>query len=178
MSAAEHDDDRGRHVVCRVEELPPGGRRIVSVGGLSIGVFNVNGRYYGLNNRCPHKAAPLCAGLVTGLVTGPEPYQYQVSRPGEILRCPWHGWEFDITNGRSVFNPHKLRVRSYEVAVEPIAGAAADATSEADAEPVYDGIDAESVPTYPVVVEDQVVVLYVRRRVAETELPVAQATNG
>ncbi len=130
-----------RFVVCRVDELPPGERKLVCVKGHSIGVFNVNGQFYALNNRCPHKAAPLCAGIITGLVTAPAPYQYEVVREGEIVRCPWHGWEFDITNGRSVFNPHRLRVKSYEVMVE-------------------------SVPTYPVVVEDQVVVLYLRSRSA------------
>ena len=41
----------------------------------------------------------------------------QLTREGEIVRCPWHGWEFDITNGRSVFNPHRLRVRSYPVTI-------------------------------------------------------------
>ena len=35
-----------------------------------------------------------------------------------MLRCPWHGWEFDILDGRSVFNPHRVRARSYEVLVE------------------------------------------------------------
>jgi nitrite reductase (NADH) small subunit len=141
-----------RYVVCRVEDLPPGERKIVCVKGHSIGVFNVGGRFYALNNRCPHKGAPLCAGIVTGLVTGPEPYRYEVVRQGEILRCPWHGWEFDITNGRSVFNPHRLRVKSYEVMVE-------------------------SVPTYPVVVEDQVVVLYLRSRPSTGAEPTSRAAE-
>ena len=39
-------------------------------------------------------------------------------RDGQILRCPWQGWEFDIATGRSVFNPHRLRVRTYDVTVE------------------------------------------------------------
>ena len=130
-----------KHVVCRVEELPPGERKIVAVHGRTIGVFNVGGRYYALLNRCPHKASPLCRGILTGLTTGPAPYQYEVQRQGEILRCPWHGWEFDITNGRSVFNPHRVRVRSYEVTIE----------DEED----------PSVETFPVSVEHRSVVLHV-----------------
>ena len=39
-------------------------------------------------------------------------------RTGEILRCPWHGWEFNLKTGESVFNPHKVWVRSYKVSVE------------------------------------------------------------
>jgi len=129
------------HVVCPVDELLPGQRKIVDVDGRSIGVFNVNGNYYALLSRCPHKAAPLCLGILTGLVVGPEPYRYEIEREGEILRCPWHGWEFDVTNGRSIFNPHRVRVKSYDVTVEP---------SEED----------PSVETFPVTVERQVLILH------------------
>ncbi|MGI8913138.1 MAG: Rieske (2Fe-2S) protein [Chloroflexota bacterium] len=131
-----------RHVVCSVNELSPGQRKIVDVDGRSIGVFNVNGKFYALLSRCPHKAAPLCMGVLKGLITGPEPYRYVIEREGEILRCPWHGWEFDVTNGRSVFNPHRVRVKSYDVTVEP-----------AEEDP--------SVETLPVAVEHQVVVLLI-----------------
>lgn len=48
-----------RHIVGRVSELPPGTSKIVDAGGRSIGVFNVNGPYYALLNRCLHQAAPL-----------------------------------------------------------------------------------------------------------------------
>lgn len=108
----------GQHVVCAVGELPPGERRIVECEGRSIGVFNVNGSFYAVRNRCPHKGAPLCKGLVKGLVLGPEPYHYAIEREGEILKCPWHGWEFDLTTGRSIYNPHRVRVKSYDVTVE------------------------------------------------------------
>ena len=135
-----------RHVVCPLDDLPPGERKIVTVGRRSIGVFNVNGNLYALRNRCPHKGAPLCMGIIRPLVTGPEPYQFEVSREGEILRCPWHGWEFDLATGRSVFNPHQVRVRSYDVSVEP-----------AEAEPDLD----EAVENYPVTVEQEMVILHV-----------------
>ena len=139
-----------RHVVCRVEELPPGGRKIVEVRGRTVGVFNVNGTYYALLNRCPHRNAPLCQGTITGLIEGPEPYKVEFSRDGEVLRCPWHGWEFDITNGRSVFNPHRVRAKSYDVTVEP--GRLAD-----------DGEADQSIETFPVTVEHEVVVLHLGR---------------
>lgn len=58
-------------------------------------------------------------GRITGLLTASNQQHLDLSREGEIIRCPWHGWEFDITTGRSVFNPHRLRVRSYHVTVEP-----------------------------------------------------------
>jgi len=156
-----------RHVVCRVEDLPPGERTIVNVRGRTIGVFNVNGTYYALLNRCPHLAAPLCKGVVTGLITGPKPYQFEFSRDGEVLRCPWHGWEFDITNGESVFNPHRVKVRSYEVLVETQrvdatdAEAAAAASAGSERQTVGENDPDPSLETFPVEVEEQHVVLYV-----------------
>ncbi len=108
-----------RHVVGRVAEIAPGQRKLVEVHGRSIGVFNIHGKFYALLSRCPHQHAPLCLGRITGMTMPSKPGEYIWGRDGEILRCPWHGWEFDITNGKSVFNPHRVRVKAYEVAVEP-----------------------------------------------------------
>jgi nitrite reductase/ring-hydroxylating ferredoxin subunit len=131
----------GRHIIGRVSELPPGERTIVEVDGRSIGVFNLHGQYYALRNRCPHQGAPLCLGAIKGMALPSKPGEYRWGREGEIVRCPWHGWEFDITNGRSIFNPHRVHVRTYEVTIEP------------DEDP--------AVETYPVTVEDGVIVLYI-----------------
>ena len=133
----------GRHVVARVSELPPGERRIVEVEGRSIGVFNVHGEFYALRNTCPHQGAPLCMGDVKGTALPSRPGEYRWECEGEILRCPWHGWEFDLKTGRSIFNPHKMRVRSYEVSVAAGVGG-----------------DDERVETFPLSVEDGVVVLH------------------
>ena len=84
-----------RYVVGTVDEIQPGTRKIVDAGGRSIGVFNVNGEYFAILNRCPHQAGPLCKGNTHGLLHADTPGEYHYSRPGEILRCPWHGWEFD-----------------------------------------------------------------------------------
>jgi 3-phenylpropionate/trans-cinnamate dioxygenase ferredoxin subunit len=107
------------HVVGTTDEIGPGRRKIVEIDGRSIGVFNVGGRYYALRNQCPHAGARLCDGVLTGLVTSSTPGEYDYLRSGEILRCPWHGWEFDIATGRSWFDPARTRVRSYEATVEP-----------------------------------------------------------
>lgn len=105
------------YVVARVDELPPGARRVVEVAGRSIGVFHVDGDFVALRNRCPHQGGPLCRGPVTGFLIGERPGEYRYSRAGEILRCPWHGWEFDLRTGRSWFDPVHTRVRSYPVGV-------------------------------------------------------------
>ena len=108
-----------RYVVGTVDEIPPGGRKLVEVKGRAIVIFNVGGEYFALNNRCPHKGGSLCQGRLTGLVESVEPGTYRYSRRGEIIRCPWHGWEFDIRTGRSRCDPQTLRARNYAVSVQP-----------------------------------------------------------
>jgi len=104
-------------VLFPASELPVGDKRIVTVEGKSIGVFNVKGSYYAIKNVCPHQQAKLCEGEVMGIMLPSAPHQYVYGKDGEIIRCPWHGWEFDITNGKSVFDPHKCLVKSYDVQV-------------------------------------------------------------
>ncbi len=110
---------RQKHVVCRTDELPPGERKIVEVAGRSIGVFNIGGTYYALRNLCPHKGAELCRGRLTGLMLGENPQELRYERVGEVLRCPWHGWEFDVKTGKMVIQPG-MRVKTYDVSVEEV----------------------------------------------------------
>ena len=102
------------YVVATVDEIPPGSRKIVSVGGRSIGVFNVNGEYFALLNRCPHQAGPLVRGQAARAAGSGRPGEYRYSRPGEILRCPWHGWEFDVRPGNpgSILRGARAALRS------------------------------------------------------------------
>ena len=107
-----------RYVVGKVEELPPGERKIVPVGGKGgIGVFNVKGSFYALKNLCPHKGGPLCHGRLRPHVTSPDVYQLDRERESEILKCPWHQWEFELKTGVALYDP-RLRVKTYPVTVE------------------------------------------------------------
>ena len=106
-----------RHVVAPVGEFPPGTRRLVTVRGRPIAIFNIEGEFFALFNRCPHQGGPLAEGLLTGLLESKLPGKYAYSRAGEILRCPWHGWEFDIRTGQSWCEPSRIQVRAYPVEV-------------------------------------------------------------
>lgn len=108
-----------RHVVAAVGEIAPGSCKIVTVQGREIGVFFVQGEYFALVNRCPHEGAALCRGRLVGLMAADRPGSYRLERPGELLRCPWHGWEFDIRTGQSWCEPDSVRARTYHVSVEP-----------------------------------------------------------
>ena len=144
-----------RYVVATVDELPPGQRKIVEIAGRSIGVFNVGGEYFALRNRCPHQGGPLCLGPLGGVVSSTGPGTYTYSRPGEMLRCPWHGWEFDIRTGQSWFDPAGVRVRRYNVLVE--------GDERRGAAPMEPGVGLAQGPfiveTYPITVEQRWVVV-------------------
>jgi 3-phenylpropionate/trans-cinnamate dioxygenase ferredoxin subunit len=108
-----------RHVVAGVAEVEPGHGKLVTAKGREIGVFNVGGKFYALANRCPHKGGPLCSGRITGLAQSRGPGDYHLIRAGEFLRCPWHGWEFEIATGQSYCDPKTLQARQFEVDVAP-----------------------------------------------------------
>jgi nitrite reductase/ring-hydroxylating ferredoxin subunit len=108
---------KSRHVVARANDIPPSSRQVVTVGGHEIGIFNLGGEYYALLNRCPHRAGPLCHGRVRPLIHSTEVGQIVHEREGEVLKCPWHQWEFDIRTGLALYAP-RLQVRTYEVVQE------------------------------------------------------------
>jgi 3-phenylpropionate/trans-cinnamate dioxygenase ferredoxin subunit len=109
--------DAGWERVCAVDELADGEHRILRVGRRSIGVFNVRGRFYAFLDRCPHAGAPLCSGRVTGMAVARGPgFNVAWERDREVLRCPWHAWEFELETGRSVSNP-RIRARVYPTRV-------------------------------------------------------------
>jgi 3-phenylpropionate/trans-cinnamate dioxygenase ferredoxin subunit len=107
-----------RHVVAKADEIAPNSRKVVEVKGRNIAIFNVGGEYFALLNRCPHEGAPLSYGRLVTLVESDRPGSFRTSRKGEMLRCPWHGWEFDIRTGQSYCDPARMRVKSYETTVE------------------------------------------------------------
>ena len=106
-----------RYVVASVDEIPEGGRKIVSLGPRSIGVFNVGGEFFALRNRCPHQGGPLCEGKLWGTVEAALPGEFDTGEQPEILTCPYHGWEFHIRTGQSWCDPDRLRIRTYRVHV-------------------------------------------------------------
>jgi hypothetical protein len=87
-----------RVVVAPVDEFRPGDRRIVTIGGRSIGVFRVGDRFYGIRNRCPHQGGPLCKGPVSPWArsSGPGDFQLEGGR-----RC----WPVRGTAGSTTWPP-------------------------------------------------------------------------
>lgn len=108
-----------RHVVSRVADIPVGASKVVSVRGRPIAVFNVGGEFFAVLDRCPHEGASLSCGARVGLVQSDEPGRFSFSRPGEFVRCPWHGWEYDLKTGQSWCDPDDIKVKTYAARIEP-----------------------------------------------------------
>jgi 3-phenylpropionate/trans-cinnamate dioxygenase ferredoxin subunit len=109
---------RVRYRVDSIEDWRDGSCRVVTVRGRRIGVLRVGEDFFALRNKCPHRGAPLCEGTVSGTFLPSRPNEYVYGMMNTVLRCPWHGWEFDLRTGRSLFQPDEVSVKTYPVTVE------------------------------------------------------------
>ncbi len=83
-------------------DVKPGGRKIVEVDGVFIAIFNVDGQYYAVEDRCSHDDGPVAEGELEG---------------HEIV-CPRHGARFDIRDGRVLSFPAITPIRSFPIKIE------------------------------------------------------------
>ncbi|HEX8734526.1 MAG TPA: Rieske 2Fe-2S domain-containing protein [Pyrinomonadaceae bacterium] len=88
--------------VGRIEAVPAGrGATVQLKGGGELALFNVGGKFYAIENFCPHKGAPLADSRLYG----------------NVVECDLHGWRFDVTNGEC-FTKKNCAIETYEVVVE------------------------------------------------------------
>jgi 3-phenylpropionate/trans-cinnamate dioxygenase ferredoxin subunit len=90
--------------VGRVDELPENSVKIVNVGSIAVGVYNLGGEFYALEDRCSHDDGPLCEGDFD-----PET---------GVAICPRHGANIDIRSGQPRTLPATEPVATYPVRVE------------------------------------------------------------
>ena len=88
--------------VASTTDLAPGEARCVEVAGKKIALFNLEGRFYAIDDTCTHRGGPLSEGEVSG----------------EEVTCPWHGAVFNITTGAVLGAPAPRGVASYPVRVQ------------------------------------------------------------
>lgn len=128
-------DSNGEVVIAPLNEFPAGARKIVRVEragktALEIGVFNVGGVLVAYRNVCPHAGAPVCQGAVCGTTLAGEVGEFTLACEGEIVRCPWHGWEFDLLTGAQLVDS-KMKLKSYPIDAETPALDAVEVVAEA-----------------------------------------------
>jgi nitrite reductase (NADH) small subunit len=91
-----------------VGDIPEGSIREVDVNGKALAVANVGGTFHAIDNTCLHRGGPLGDGVLEG----------------KIVTCPWHGWQYDVTTGKSNQNPvvgvacYPTEVRAGEIYVD------------------------------------------------------------
>lgn len=104
LAREQRRDAEGFTAVASVEEIPPGASKRVYNGADAIAVFNVDGTFHAVSDRCTHGRASLSEGSV-------EP-------DGCTLNCPWHGGQFDIETGEPVGGPVRVPIQTYRVKVD------------------------------------------------------------
>ncbi len=109
-----------RYRLCHVEELPRGGKKTFTIKNVPIVLTrSQQGAFYAIYGFCPHQRAPLGEGVLGGLTTAQQPGENLLNeREGEILRCPWHGFSYDVTTGVCLAAPDRLRVKTYPLVIE------------------------------------------------------------
>ena len=88
--------------LCRIDDVPVGDLRQFRVMGHEILVVNLNGIFFCLDARCTHAGAPLAEGEIRG----------------DVLTCPWHGSQFNVTDGSVVRGPAERPLKAYRSTVE------------------------------------------------------------
>ncbi len=115
--------------VCATADLIAVGKKVVSIEGVEIGIFHLEGEFYAWHNQCPHQGGPVCQGRMFKLVE--EVVDENQCSHGRRFNeeklnivCPWHGTEFDIKTGRSTgaqrwtLRPAKISVEEDQVVVD------------------------------------------------------------
>jgi nitrite reductase (NADH) small subunit len=100
------------------QEFAPGMRRTVTLEGREIVVLNIGGSYYAIRNRCAHQGGPIGEGPVTRTVFAclESDWDPLAGAGRSVVRCPWHGMEYDVATGAAVGNSLR-RVRTYQTQV-------------------------------------------------------------
>ena len=70
-------------------DIPEGSGKVIEIGGRTLAFFRANGEFYAIDNACLHQGGPLGEGEVYGT----------------RVVCPWHGWEYDFSNGANADDP-------------------------------------------------------------------------
>ena len=87
--------------VTDTKDVKPGQGIVAEINGKSLAIFNVEGNFHAIGNTCLHRGGPLGEGDLEG----------------NVVTCPWHGWQYNVTTGECVNNP-SAKIEVYQVKVE------------------------------------------------------------
>ncbi|AEE52617.1 Rieske (2Fe-2S) protein [Haliscomenobacter hydrossis] len=104
---------RQRYYFSTLDEIVEGQFTIRELGNRSVGATLLHGKPIVVLNFCPHAGAPICSGKITPKQILEASHELTLDPEHPVLRCPWHGWEFSLENGRTVFES-RLRLAYLE----------------------------------------------------------------
>ena len=108
--------EKRRHKIGRSRDFSVGEMKLVVLNGREVGVIRLhNGDLRAIMNRCPHKGAPVCRGIVGGVWESTGPGELTLDEGRDVLVCPWHGFEFDLRTGREVCWRQPASLRMYPI---------------------------------------------------------------
>lgn len=87
--------------IASTQDIAVGCGKVVQASQEVLALFNIDGKFYAIDNTCPHRGGPLGEGDLEGCV----------------VTCPWHGWNFDVTTGCSQDIPDE-KIKTYSCKVE------------------------------------------------------------
>ena len=92
------------HTVCKSDAIAEGKGESFQVAGYRVAVFNVDGEFFAIEDRCSHADAPMADGYV--------------HKRDLCVACPWHGAEFDLRTGKALTPPACEDIEAFAVSVE------------------------------------------------------------
>ena len=113
----------GEIYVGRTEEFGERDRKIIAQGNLEIGIFCIDGEFFAYENNCVHQGGPACQGKIINKVeeviheTEKTAHGLKFSETDVHIVCPWHGYEYNVRNGRHPGNKN-IRLRPFKVDVK------------------------------------------------------------
>ncbi|MFC0525886.1 Rieske (2Fe-2S) protein [Pontibacillus salicampi] len=108
-------------IVCKQHDIQPGEMQEFTFGKVGVVLCRTpDGEFYAFMNSCIHQGAPLGKGKLCGATqsTTDGPGEYEYCQVGEIIRCPWHGREFDVKNEGKMLADSSKKLKSFNVRVE------------------------------------------------------------
>jgi nitrite reductase/ring-hydroxylating ferredoxin subunit len=111
-----------KHIVCQVSDLEIGKIVPAEIGRAPIILSKLpSGEIRAVAGRCPHQGAELKHGCITGRTESGLVNHLEFGGFGETLRCPWHGFEFSLVDGKPVVagTTHQpMKLRFFDVQIE------------------------------------------------------------
>lgn len=107
-----------KHYFAELGVLEEGRFVIREMNNRSVGATLLHGQPVVILNSCPHAGAPICQGKITPKLVFESPQALRLDAEHPVLRCPWHGWEFNLADGRINGFSSRLRLAKLQYEIE------------------------------------------------------------